>query len=97
MNPWIVLSLIIALGIVYVMLPTGLHAFSRYRRTKVASCPLAGERVLLQMDARHAGISAALSGRASLRVVDCSLWPAWCECTRDCLRLPESEMQDLAA
>lgn len=97
MNPWIVLSLIVALGIVYVMLPTGLHAFSRYRRAKVARCPLAGERALLQIDARRAGISAAVSGVPSLRVRDCSLWPGWCECTQDCLRLAESEMKDLAA
>src|SRR3990172_3939249 len=97
MNPWLVLSLIVALGIVYVMLPTGLHSFSRYRRTKEVRCPLAGEDVALQIDARRAGISAALSGHPSLRVLDCTLWPGRRECAQDCLRLGESELKEQAA
>jgi len=93
MNPWIVLPAIIALSIIYVMLPMGLSTFFHYRRKKLVRCPLAGESVQLQIDARRAGFSAAL-GHPSLRVTSCSNWPDWSECTQDCLRLPGEELRE---
>lgn len=59
MNPWIVLPAIVALGIVYVMLPISLETFSRYHRRKVLHCPEVGDEVWVLIDARRAGISAA--------------------------------------
>jgi putative methionine-R-sulfoxide reductase with GAF domain len=86
MNPWIVLAAIVLLGIVYVMLPTGLYAFARFRRPKLVHCPVTGEEAQVQIDARRAGLGAALSGRASLRVTECALWPEWKACARSCVR-----------
>ena len=84
MNPWIVLPAIIALGVVYVMLPMGLEAFFRYRTRKPLRCPVTAEEAWVLINARRAGLSAAF-GHPSLRVRSCSLWPARYNCRRDCL------------
>lgn len=95
MNPWTVIPAIIALGLIYIMLPTGLHAFRRYRPRKALSCPVSGEEARVVIDAGRAGLSAALRGRPSLSVRDCSLWPARSGCGRECLNLPDDQMRDL--
>ena len=95
MNPWIVLPAIIALGVIYIMLPTGFHAFLRYRPRKELCCPVSGDEARVLIDARRASLSAALRGRPSLSVRNCSLWPARSECRRDCLNLPDHQMRDL--
>ena len=84
MNPWIIVTAIIALGIIYVLLPIGLEAFFRYRRRKSLRCPVTAERAWVLFDARRAAVSALL-GRPSLRVRSCSLWPARESCARQCL------------
>jgi len=96
MNPWIVLPAIIALGLVYIMLPTGLQAFFRYRPTKLLRCPETGDPARVLIDARRAGLSAALRGSPSLSVRECSLWPVRSGCGRDCLKLPADEMHKAA-
>ena len=95
MNPWIVLPAIIALGVIYIMLPTGLQAFLRYRPRKALCCPVSGDEARVLIDARRASLSAALRGHPSLSVRDCSLWPARSGCGRDCLNLPGDRMRDL--
>jgi hypothetical protein len=96
MNPWTVLPAIVALGVIYIMLPTGLHAFLRYRPRKELCCPVSGDEARVLIDARRAGLSAALRGHPSLSVRDCSLWPARSGCGRDCLKLPAAEMRQAA-
>jgi len=88
------LTAIVALGIVYVMLPIGLETFFRYRLRKPLHCPVTGEEGWVLLDARRAGVSAAF-GRSCLRVKSCSLWPARDACGRECLNLPGWETQDL--
>ncbi len=84
MTPWIVLP-IIALGVVYVLLPIALGVFLHYHRRRCLRCPATGEEAWVLVDARRAGVSAVF-GRPSLRVRTCSLWPARYACERDCLR-----------
>lgn len=93
MTPWIVVA-VIALGVVYVLLPVTLEVFARYCRRKFLNCPLTAEEAWVLLDARRAALSAAF-GPPSRRVRSCSLWPARAACGRDCLRLPESELRDL--
>lgn len=85
MNPWIVLTATIALGVIYVALPVALGAFFRYHRRKYLRCPVTGDEAWVLIDAHRAGASAAF-GRPSLRSKSCSLWPARSACGRDCLR-----------
>ncbi len=88
MNPWSILSGIMALGVVYVLLPVVLEAFFRYRLRKQVRCPVTREEAWVLVHAPRAGLSAAF-GRASLRVRNCSLWPPRDNCGRDCLALRE--------
>lgn len=84
MKPWIIVTAIIALGVIYVLLPIGLEVFLRYRRRKFLRCPVTGDEAWVLIDVRRAGVSAVL-GRLSLRVRSCSLWPPRDNCGRDCL------------
>ena len=84
MNPWVVLP-IIALGVLYVMLPVALTVFGRYRFRKFLRCPVTSEEAWVLVDARRAGVS-SLFGRPSLRVRSCSLWPGRSECGQGCLQ-----------
>jgi hypothetical protein len=93
MNPWIVLPAIVALAVVYVMLPTGLLAFFRYRLRKLLRCPRTGEGAQVRFDSGWAGLSAALTGHPSLRVSLCSLWPERSGCGRECQKLPATEVR----
>ncbi len=92
MNPWIIVTAIIALGVAYVLLPISLEVFFRYRLRKFLQCPVTGEEAWVLIDARRAGVSAAF-GRPSLRIKSCSMWPARSACGRDCLRLPPAAMR----
>ena len=91
MDPMIVLASIIALGVVYVMLPTGLATFLRYRLKRLFYCPIEGESAVVQIDERRAGLSAAARGYASLRVKACSFWPKRAGCAQKCLSVPGNE------
>lgn len=84
MNPWIVLPAIVALGVVYVMLPIGLSAFFDYRHRKPVRCPVTGEGAWVLVNAPRAGVTAAF-GHPALRVRSCSLWPPRDDCGQDCL------------
>ena len=89
MNPWIVLPAIVALGIVYVMLPIGLETFFHYHRRKVLHCPEVGDEAWVLIDARRAGLSAAF-GHPSLRGRSCFLWPPRDNCGRGCRKKLEA-------
>ncbi len=86
MNPWIVLP-IIALAVLYVLLPVALAVFSRYRLRKPLQCPETSAEAWVLVDARRAGVS-SLFGRPSLRVKSCSLWPGRFGCGQGCLKKP---------
>jgi hypothetical protein len=94
MNPWTILSAIAVLAIVYVLLPVALTTFARFRRQQNLRCPEAGQEAGLLFDPGRAALSACL-GRPSLRVRNCSLWPARRGCGQACADLPESEMQEV--
>ena len=82
--------IIIAVGILFVLLPVAAHAFARYRAPRVLACPETGEQVRLGIDATRAALTSAL-GRPRLRVRWCTLWPVWNGCAQSCLQLPEIE------
>ena len=88
--PAIVIVVILAVGILFVLLPVMAYTFARYRAPRVLACPETGEQVRLGLDATRAALTSAL-GRPRLRVRWCSLWPGRSGCGQTCLRLPEVE------
>jgi len=87
---WIVITSIVAVALLYVLLPLVAETFRRFRGTKSLKCPIAGEEVNIDLDARRAALTSAL-GRVLLRVKNCSLWPERKDCAQDCVHLPEIE------
>ena len=88
--PWIVLAAIVALAMVYVLLPVVGGVFIRYRRTRGLTCPGTGADAKVRVDARWAALTAAFR-HPVLRVKTCSLWPKRSDCQQNCLDSPERE------
>jgi hypothetical protein len=80
---WITLGAILALALVYVVVPVAGYVFARYRRARTVRCPETGTEARVQVDAAHAALS-AVPGPPDLRVVDCSQWPERSGCERTC-------------
>lgn len=85
MDPVVVLPLLIAIGVIFVMVPVGLAVYAHYRRQKLVRCPETDGDAAVLIAAGRAGIAAAFGGR-SLRAVSCSLWPERRACGQACLR-----------
>ncbi len=92
--PWIVIPAIIAVAVCYVLLPVVADTFRRFRTRKSLRCPVTGEEAQVGIDAGRAALTSAF-GRALLRVKNCSLWPERKSCAQDCVRAPESEIQEI--
>lgn len=56
----------------------------RYRGTRVVVCPENREMVAVEVDARHAAITAG-PGRPELRLESCTRWPEKSHCGQECL------------
>ena len=83
-NPFLVIGAIIALGVLYVMLPVFLDVFMRYRKGKTVTCPLKSEKASVSIDAEKAALT-ALTGKPKLRAKNCSLWNDEMYCKQECL------------
>ena len=88
--PWIVIVSILAVALLYVLLPLVTDTFLRFRGRKLLRCPVTGERAVVDVDARRVALSSAF-GRVLLKARSCSLWPEKEGCAQDCLHLPEIE------
>jgi hypothetical protein len=67
-------------------------AWLAYRGTRIVVCPESREMVALEIDARHAALSAP-QGPPELRVEQCSRWPERKGCGEECLGQVESAPQ----
>jgi hypothetical protein len=88
--PWIVLIAIVAVALLYVLVPLAADTYRRFRDTRALRCPETGGKVEVGIDASRAAFTSAF-GRPFLRVKSCSLWPEKEQCKQDCLTLPEVE------
>lgn len=88
--PGLVIGAILALGVVYVLLPVVVGAFRRYRGTKTLRCPETGDHAEVDLDERHATFTAAFK-KPDLRVTQCSRWPEKDSCDEDCLHEPVNQ------
>jgi len=84
-TPWIAMAAVIALGMIYVLLPVIAHTFQRCRNKKVLKCPETGGYAEIDIDAPRAAFSSAF-GKPLLRVKNCTLWPKRKKCPQGCLR-----------
>jgi hypothetical protein len=89
-NPWIVLAAIVAVSVVYVLLPVFLAVFARFRAKRRLTCPESGMDVEVGVDAARAGLTGVF-GLPRLRVKSCSLWPTRSTCGQGCLSTFEKE------
>jgi len=83
-NSLVAMASIIALGILYVLLPGAVHTYRLLRRKKVLQCPETKGLAEVDIDAGHAAISSVL-GSPELRVKNCTLWPKMKSCDEGCL------------
>lgn len=83
-QPWIVLAAIVAVGVLYVLLPVVAGVYRRYRAPRALRCPETGETAEVGVDARRAALGAAF-GEPRLRVARCSRWPERHGCDEACL------------
>jgi hypothetical protein len=88
-NPALVILGILALAAVYVLFPWVAHIFDCYRRPRLVRCPEAGTKAWVEIDARHAALTAAF-GAPRVRPRECSLWEQRGPCAMGCLYLPQA-------
>jgi hypothetical protein len=65
------------------------RAWLVYRGTRIVVCPETREMVAVEVDARHAALSAP-QGRPQLRLESCTRWPERQACGQECLGQVES-------
>ncbi len=61
------------------------RVYTRYRGTRLVTCPETQETAAVQLDAKHAFVTRAL-GETQLRLSECSRWPEREDCGQGCLR-----------
>jgi len=83
-NPWTVVLAVVALGLLYVLMPLAADTFRRFRSPRRMSCPETGGPAEVGVDASRAALTSAF-GRPVLRVRNCSLWPEKEGCNQDCV------------
>jgi hypothetical protein len=93
--PWIVLGALLALGLLYVLVPLVADTYRRFRSRRMLRCPETGTQAEVGIDASRAALTSAL-GRPQLRAEDCSLWPEKKGCGQECLESPEVEAPEAA-
>ena len=60
------------------------RACSRYRGTKIVTCPETGRPTIVEVDALHASMTSTV-GLPDIRLENCSRWPLKQQCGQQCL------------
>jgi hypothetical protein len=84
-TPIITIASIIALAVLFVLLPLLVYTFQRYRKKRVLRCPETDQLAEIDINARSAAFS-SLFGRPLLKVKNCTLWLKRKHCGEDCLK-----------
>lgn len=85
-HPWIVLVAVLAVALLYVLMPLVADTFRRFRSPKVLTCPETGGKAEVGIDASRAALTSAF-GQPFLRAKSCTLWPEKERCKQECLTL----------
>jgi nucleotide-binding universal stress UspA family protein len=86
MNPWLVLSALVVIALLYVAVPVAVAAFRQWHRPWRLTCPSAGMVAQIRVGAARAAV-AEVFGRPP-DIDRCSLWPELVGCRQACLALP---------
>jgi hypothetical protein len=79
-----IIAAIVALGMLYVVIPTARDAYRRFRGSRVVVCPETDTPAVIGIDATAAAMTATV-GTPYLEVNACSHWPERQHCGQDCL------------
>jgi hypothetical protein len=60
------------------------RAYSRYRGTKIVTCPETGRPAIVEVDALHASLTSTV-GLPDIRLENCWRWPLKEQCGQECL------------
>lgn len=85
--------LLLALAAMYFVVPFVAGTFFRYRGKRVITCPETRKPAAIEVDARHAALTAAIS-HPDLRLKACSRWPEREDCGQECLLQVELSPED---
>lgn len=80
---------LVGLGGLFLFVRRLVATWLAYRGTRIVVCPETREMVAVEVDARHAALSAP-QGRPQLRLESCTRWPERRECGQECLGQVES-------
>lgn len=83
-NPMLLITGIVAFGLVFVVAPVVIDAYRQYRHRKVVTCPQTHGFAEVILDSGRAALGAAV-GRPVIRVKSCSLWPKREGCDEKCV------------
>jgi hypothetical protein len=83
-NPLMLIAGIVAMGLVFVVVPIGIDAYRQYRYRKVITCPQTHGLAEVSLNSGLAALGAAV-GRPVIGVKSCSLWPQRKGCDENCV------------
>lgn len=84
-EPFVLIGAIVALGILYVLLPVGMTIYRKVRGPRAVTCPETGETEVVEVDAARA-VTTSLFGHEDVEITGCSRWPENADCDRGCAR-----------
>jgi hypothetical protein len=87
------IAAIVALVVLYLIVPQIAGAFLRYRGKRVITCPETREPAGVEVDAAHAAFT-AMGRFPDLRLKSCSRWPEREDCGQECLLQVELSPRD---
>jgi hypothetical protein len=84
---------LVALGSLCLVGGLVLRVYLRFKGTRVITCPETNQAAAVEVDAKHAALTAA-RGHLALRLRDCSRWPERQGCGQECLKQVEAAPKD---
>jgi hypothetical protein len=84
-TPKMLMLVIVAIGLLYVLLPIVAYSYLAFRGRRSVTCPATGLPEEIELDAWHAAVT-AVPGPPGLHVVACTGWPARARCGEGCVR-----------
>ena len=85
--------LVLSLAVLYFVVPFAAGAYLKYRGKRVITCPETRKPAAVEVDARHAALTAAIR-HPDLRLKSCSRWPERKHCGQECLLQVEFSPED---
>lgn len=87
------LLLILAIATAYFVIPYLLRAYTRYKGTRIITCPETKTQAVVEIDAKHAALTSIVT-KPDIRLESCSRWPLRKDCGQECLASLEGVPHD---